>query len=154
MNLILWRHAEAEDAAPQGQDMLRPLTARGRRQARRVAGWLDEHLPHGTRVLCSPALRAEQTARALERKFKLRDELAPNGTSAQLLDLVQWPDAKPTFLVVGHQPVLGRTVARLLGIEGGECSLRKAGVWWLRARRKPGAAVQVGVVAVVNPDLL
>ena len=82
MDLILWRHAEAEDPADGSEDLERALTPRGLRQAARMAAWLDRQLPDGLRVLSSPAVRAQQTAQALERKFKLRDELAPVATSA------------------------------------------------------------------------
>ena len=46
-------------------------------KAARMATWLDGHLPEGTRILCSPARRAEQTVLALGRRYKLREELAP-----------------------------------------------------------------------------
>ena len=42
MDLLLWRHAEAEDGA---DDYSRPLTERGRKQAASVAAWLAQHLP-------------------------------------------------------------------------------------------------------------
>src|SRR5687767_291721 len=57
MDLILWRHAEAEDGLPGAPDAGRELTARGRRQAMKMAGWLDRNLPSGCRILCSPARR-------------------------------------------------------------------------------------------------
>ena len=81
MDLILWRHAEAEDEADGQHDLERALTPRGEKQAARMAGWLDRHLPEGARILCSPARRCEQTALALGRKFKIRDALAPGGTA-------------------------------------------------------------------------
>ena len=61
MDLILWRHAEAHEAAPGEDDMSRSLTPRGERQAFRMAQWLERQLPEGTRILCSPAKRTEQT---------------------------------------------------------------------------------------------
>lgn len=156
MNLILWRHAEAEDAAADGDDTARALTAHGRKQARRVGDWLDRRLPDGTRVLSSPALRATQTADGLDREFELRDELAPDGTATQLLELVRWPDAKSTSLVVGHQPMLGRAIAQLLGMQSGECAIGKGALWWLRWQpARAGDSVARGiVVAVVTPNLL
>ena len=154
MNLILWRHAEADDTSEDGNDMARALTARGQRQAKRIAGWLDRHLPDDAQVLASPALRAEQTAKALERKFKTQGELAPDGTVAQLLDLVQWRGGSSTFLVVGHQPVLGETVARLLGIESGQCAIRKGALWWLQQRLDRDGEPRTTVVAVFGPDLI
>ena len=72
MDLILWRHAEAHENTDGGDDLLRALTPRGEKQAARMAAWLDRQLPQGLRVLASPALRTEQTAQALGRKFKRR----------------------------------------------------------------------------------
>ena len=153
MDLILWRHAEAEDPHDGLDDLQRVLTARGEKQAARVAAWLDRLLPDGTRILCSPARRCEQTASALGRKFKVRQELAPGATAAQVLATAQWPDARHPVLVVGHQPTLGEVVAGLLGITEGECPVRKGSVWWLRAREREGGTECV-VVAVQSPGAL
>ena len=64
MDLILWRHAEAEDLEETeegcGADLSRRLTPKGERQALRMAAWLDRQLPEGVRVYCSPAVRTEQ----------------------------------------------------------------------------------------------
>lgn len=133
--------------------MARRLTARGEKQAKRMAGWLDRQLPDNTRILVSPAVRTEQTAHALGRKFKIRPELAPEATAAQLLEAVQWPKAKGCVLVVGHQPTLGQTIAQLLGLSVAECSVKKGAVWWLRSRERE-AQVQTLVVTVQSPDLL
>ena len=138
MDLIFWRHAEAEDEGEQLPDIDRPLTPKGEKQAARVGAWLDRHLPDGTRVLCSPALRCQQTALALGRKFKLRDELAPGASAQDLLAAAQWPHARHAVLLVGHQPVLGEGIAQLLRIAGGQCMVRKGAVWWLRARERDG----------------
>lgn len=67
MDLILWRHADADDWVEGCDDMERSLTPRGLKQAARMATWLDRQLPEGTRVLCSPARRCQQTATALGR---------------------------------------------------------------------------------------
>jgi phosphohistidine phosphatase len=74
MDLVLWRHAEAEPGEP---DLGRRLTPKGLQQAERMARWLDHHLPDSARVLVSPAARAQQTALALRRRFKTVDGLAP-----------------------------------------------------------------------------
>lgn len=153
MDLVLWRHAEAHDAAEAGQDMARALTPRGEKQATRMAAWLDRQLPDGVRVLASPARRTEQTVLALGRKYKLRAELAPGATPEQLLALVGWPDGKSTVLVVGHQPTLGQTIARLLGLPASECTVRKGAVWWLRSRERDGQP-QTLLVTVQSPELL
>ena len=128
MDLILWRHAEALDESEDMEDLQRPLTSRGEKQAARMAAWLDRQLPDGARVICSPARRTEQTALALGRKYKLRAELLPGCTPAELLELAQWPQGKGTVLVVGHQPVLGQTIAELVGFTAADCSVRKGAV--------------------------
>ena len=151
MDLILWRHAEAEDAAEGQDDLSRALTGRGEKQAARVAAWLDRVLPEGTRILSSPARRCEQTVLALGRKYKVREELGPDATAAQLLEAVQWPNARQPVLLVGHQPILGEVVAQLLGIEGGSCAVRKGGAWWIRTRER-GGHEQAVVVAVQSAD--
>lgn len=153
MDLVLWRHAEAQEWAQGCNDLARTLTARGEKQAARVAKWLDRQLPEGTRILVSPARRCEQTAQALGRRYKLREELAPGASAEQLLDLVQWPSAKGTVLVVGHQPVLGQTIAGLLGLTASECVVKKGSLWWLR-HRQVDAQAQTVVVTVQSPELL
>lgn len=153
MDLILWRHAEALDGADPGDDLARPLTSKGERQAARVAAWLNRQLPAGTRVLASPAVRTQQTAAALERKFKTAAELAPDGTVEGLLHAARWPDAREPVLVVGHQPTLGLTAAYLLAAQPQGWAVRKGAVWWLRAREREGE-LQVVLHAVVSPELI
>ena len=153
MDLVLWRHAEAQEWLEGCDDMVRTLTSRGEKQATRMANWLDRQLPEGTRILVSPARRSEQTAVALGRKFKIRPELAPGASVAQLLELVQWPTAKGCVLVVGHQPTLGQTIAELLGLNASECSVKKGAVWWLRNRERD-ALSQTVVVTVQSPEVL
>ncbi len=153
MDLILWRHADAEDGDETVDDMSRVLTPRGVKQAARVAGWLDRQLPEGTRILCSPARRCEQTVLALGRKYKVRPELGPDATTEQLLEVAQWPNAKHAVLIVGHQPTLGETIAHLLPLQHPACPVRKGMVWWLRTRERDGQQ-QTIVTAVQSPETL
>jgi len=153
MDLILWRHAEAEDRREDLPELERGLTPRGEKQAARMGAWLDRQLPEGLRVLASPARRTDQTAAALGRRYKLRAELLPDGSPAELLELVQWPRAKGAVLVVGHQPMLGQTVAQLIGLSASECAIRKGAVWWLRQRQRAEGAETV-IVTVQSPEVL
>lgn len=157
MDLILWRHAEAEDwlvgDEQTGLDLDRSLTQRGEKQASRMAAWLDRQLPEGARIWVSPARRCEQTALALGRKYKIHTELAPDATSEQLLELVQWPSNKYPILVIGHQPILGQTIAQLLGLKESECAVKKGALWWLRNRDRDGHS-QTVVVTVQSPEVL
>ena len=114
MDLILWRHAEALELRELKDDLDRSLTPKGERQAQRMAAWLNRQLPASTRVLVSPARRAQQTAAALDRKFKTVPALAPDADVEALLHAVRWPDAREPVLLVGHQPKLGLAAAYLL----------------------------------------
>jgi|UniRef100_UPI0040473754 phosphohistidine phosphatase len=153
MDLILWRHAEAHEAEPGEDDMQRALTPRGRKQAERMAAWLDIQLPQGTRVLSSPAIRAEQTVRALNRKYKVRDALSPGASVEDVLETSGWPEARYPVLLVGHQPALGGLVAKLLGMPEPACAIRKGAVWWLRHRIREAQA-QTVLLAVTCPERL
>ena len=160
MDLILWRHAEAQDH-PHGEeggqgdvlDMERRLTPRGEKQAARMAAWLDRQLPDGARVFTSPAQRSQQTAAALGRKLRVREELAPGADPAALLAVAAWPDGKGAVVLVGHQPMLGQVIARLLGLPESDCPMRKGAVWWLRQRER-GGRLQTVLVTVQTPELL
>lgn len=153
MDLILWRHAEAVDIELVGDDMERYLTHKGEKQAARMAAWLDRQMPEGTRIWASPAVRTQQTAKALGRKFKTSSALAPLATSQELLDLAGWPAGKGCILVVGHQPTLGQVASQLLGISSGECAVRKGAVWWLRFREREEGGHAV-LLSVQCPELL
>jgi phosphohistidine phosphatase len=153
MDLILWRHAEAQLLREGHTDLERALTPKGERQAQRMAEWLNQRLAESTRVLVSPAVRAQQTARALERSFKTVTALGPDGTVGGLLEAVRWPEAHEPVLVIGHQPTLGIVAARLLAGVEQFWAVRKGAVWWLRSRDREGGS-QVVLQAVQGPDLL
>src|SRR5262245_48082056 len=98
MDLILWRHAEAALLREGQDDLQRPLTAKGERQAQRMAEWLNQRLAHSTRILASPALRTQQTAKALGKTFKTVEALAPDASVEAILKAARWPDASESVL--------------------------------------------------------
>jgi phosphohistidine phosphatase len=168
MDLILWRHADAgEPLADVTLDLQRKLSSKGEKQAARMADWLNRFLPESTRVLVSPALRCQQTAQALGRKFQTREALGPGGSVGSLLTLARWPDRREPVLVVGHQPTLGMTAALLMAGAVGTAeaeretaahqtpswAVRKGAVWWLRHRQR-GGVIEVVLVSVRSPDNL
>lgn len=150
MDLILWRHAEAEPGEP---DLGRRLTAKGVQQAERMAKWLDRHLPATTRILSSPADRAQRTALALKRKFRIVAELEPGASATAVLAAAGWPDAREPVLIVGHQPTLGEVAARVLTGEEASWSVRKGAIWWLSNRVRGGASSTV-LKVVIGPDFV
>ncbi len=150
MDLILWRNAEAEEGS---RDLDRRLTAKGRKQAERIARWLHQRLPARFALLASPAVRARQTAEALGIPVKTERTLAPGATAPQILQVAGWPGFKSPVIVVGHQPDLGTVLAALLSKGNGRWMIKKGGVWWLTNRVRNDEE-QVVVRAVVSPDLL
>jgi phosphohistidine phosphatase len=148
MNLILWRHAEAEDAAGRGGDLARPLTGRGQAQAERVAAWLAPRLPAKARIVASPALRCQETAAALGRTIATIAAIAHDAAPETLLGATGWPDGSETVVVIGHQPTLGQAAALAMGVAGASWQMKKGAVWWL----KSGKGGTVRLHAVQSPD--
>ncbi|MES2226698.1 MAG: phosphohistidine phosphatase SixA [Pseudomonadota bacterium] len=153
MDLILWRHAEAFEMREVEDDLARALTPKGERQAQRMADWLNQRLAHSTRILVSPALRCQQTAKALGRKFKTLPELAPDGNGEALLKAARWPDASEPVLIVGHQPTLALVASYLLTGQPSAWTIKKGAAWWIRGRNREDRE-QVILQAVQSPDCL
>jgi len=125
VRLFIVRHAEA---APGDPDALRPLTASGREVARAAGELLESQRPDA--VLCSPLLRARETAGLIARPAGLEpeadDRLAPGATAAAVRELVE--GRGDTVVVVGHQPDCSEILLELSGRE---------------AKFAPGAVVEV-----------
>ena len=153
MDLILWRHAEAFEMREVEDDLARSLTAKGERQAQRMAEWLNQRLAHSTRILVSPAVRCQQTAKALGKKFKTAPELAPDGNGEGLLKAARWPDGTEPVLLIGHQPTLGLVASYVLSELPQVWTIKKGAVWWIRGRQREGQP-QVILQAVQAPDCL
>jgi phosphohistidine phosphatase len=150
MELVLWRHAEA---APGDPDASRALTEHGRQQAQRMARWLAPRLPANLRLVVSPARRAQETALTLARSFETVEGLTPGNDVATLLRIAGWPDSERPVMLVGHQPALGETAARL--IDGRQASWRigAGAVWWLRSVQRKGRSNAVLLLAI-EPEIL
>jgi phosphohistidine phosphatase len=148
MELILWRHAEAEDSFP---DMDRALTKKGRQQASGMAAFLNKHLPPDTRILVSPSQRTQQTAHALGRAFLTVPGISPGCSPQAILHASNWPNENGCVLVVGHQPSLGIIASRLMAGEPQYWSVKKGAVWWLSSRERDGET-QTVLRLSISPD--
>ena len=148
MDIILWRHAEAVDDP---NDHVRELTEKGRRQAAKMSAFLRQNLPADTRILVSPAIRAQQTAAALTGEFATVPTLAPGASVHAVLQAARWPNAGGTVLIVGHQPTLGSVAAQLLGSGHESLRIRKSGLWWLS--RREGSTDTI-LRLVITPEFL
>jgi phosphohistidine phosphatase len=157
MNLILWRHAEAEDTA--ANDLARRLTTKGRKEAQQSAKWLRARLPNDAVILASPAARTIQTAEALTDQYRVVRELAPGASADDVLTAAGWPHGvAPTVVVVGHQPTLGEVACRLLnGDATRSLPMKKGAVWWFASREARHGSDIAGplasLLAAISPDL-
>lgn len=134
MDLILWRHAEAKDAAAPLADTDRELSSRGLAHAGLAAEWLRRQRLPKVAVLSSPAQRAVQTAQALGLPFEIKRQLGVGASTADLLGAADWPDRPGAIILVSHQPALGRLAALLLAGSEADWSIKKAGIWWFSNR--------------------
>ena len=149
MDLILWRHAEAEDGI---HDSARALTKRGRKQASQMAKWLSARLPRDAAILVSPARRALQTAEALDREHQVSESIGTGASAVEVLDAAGWPGRGGTVVIVGHQPTLGNVAALLLSGGASDWPIKKGALWWITCRGRDGHA-EVALRAAIAPDL-
>jgi phosphohistidine phosphatase len=110
VRLILVRHAHSDPGLP---DELRPLSARGRDEARALGERLAAERPD--LVLASPLLRARETAAAIAKaagaELRVDERLAPGAGADDLVAAVEAAGA--TVVVVGHQPDCSEIAAAL-----------------------------------------
>ncbi|TBW09039.1 phosphohistidine phosphatase SixA [Azotobacter chroococcum] len=152
MKLWLLRHGEAEPHAR--TDAERELTRHGRKEVRQAAAHLA-HRPLRT-ILCSPYVRARQTAELLEAlldsapQLAVADWLTPDDDPRQALDRLA-ERSEEELLLVSHQPFIGALAgllihghlqdplpmqtASLAELDG---ELPLAGAMYLRALNHPG----------------
>ncbi|PKO34277.1 MAG: histidine phosphatase family protein [Betaproteobacteria bacterium HGW-Betaproteobacteria-7] len=150
MDLLLWRHAEAEDG---DDDLKRRLSERGERQAKTMAAWIRQHQPKDLRIVVSPSIRTQQTAQALQLPFETHRKIGPEACVSELIAASGWPQASGAVLIVGHQPSLGRLAALLLAGHEAEWSIKKGALWWLSNRVRRGET-QTVLRAMIPVEML
>jgi phosphohistidine phosphatase len=149
MDIILWRHAQAEDlTVSMHSDNERKLTSKGQRQAANMALWLDKVLPPNCTILVSPSQRTLQTAEALGRQFNIDKDIGTGSTADQILAACKWPNNREPVLVIGHQPHLGQIVSKLIP-DIQYAAILKGNVWWISHK----ANGEVFLRAVMAPEL-
>ena len=150
IELLLWRHADAEVGIP---DAGRALTKKGLKQAKQVAAWLKPRLPSDCLILASPAKRAQQTAAALDLPYTTERRIGVQADIADLIAASNWPKRAGAVVLVGHQPTLGRLAAWLLSGEPADWTIRKGALWWFSGHTRYGDSETI-LRTVVSPDLL
>ena len=120
LQLYLLRHADAGDPmAWPGDDAERPLSAKGKRQARRLGSMLADIGWKPDLILTSPKVRAAQTARLVGRAVDVEPTDETRLASAfELGDvgsmLAGHPEARRVVLV-GHDPDFSSVASTLTG---------------------------------------
>jgi phosphohistidine phosphatase len=144
VQLLLLRHADAGNPATwAGDDDLRPLSAKGRRQARWVGRWLATQRRPPDVVVASPKVRAIETASLAASgwggKAVVDDRLAGSFGVHDVESLLRdrGPSAR-RIMLVGHDPDFSELASELVGAS---IALRKGAV----ARIDLAGPVDVGV---------
>ena len=146
--LIVVRHAKATHK-PGFADPDRPLTGRGRRDAKAAGQWLLGQRLIPDLVLCSPSLRTRQTwdrlaaelgtGHDIEVQYDSRVYLADEDDALDVIG--ETPDDVRTLLIVGHNPAMQQVASSLtsqgdLGFPTTAIAVADLGSW---ARLVPGA---------------
>jgi len=175
-NIIIWRHAQAEEQSATGLDHDRVLTEKGRSDAHKMAKWLHKHLPEHTQIYASPALRCQQTAEALmalnskkvKRQLELVDVLGIQSSVLAIKQALILRNDEKNLLLVGHQPLLGELINDILSTSLNEelvlaeaynqgVVVKKGAVWWLKQKSKAqltDSSPGFFLVTVQHPSLL
>ena len=129
MQLLLLRHADAATSA--ASDDLRPLSEKGRSQAKRVGAFCREHDLKPELILTSPFRRAEETAHIVASEIKgevtLAAFLASGMTPPAALDALRAYTRFDCIMLVGHEPDLSLLAASLLDVaDNASIRIRKA----------------------------
>jgi phosphohistidine phosphatase SixA len=156
VELYVVRHAHAGDATRwTGDDARRPLTAKGRMQAERLAAHIAALRVDLEMILSSPKVRSRETAepiaRALGMPVRIDDRLGGGLTMRSLEDLLADAGDATRVLIVGHDPDLTDLVSELMG--AASLPMRKGALARLDAARplRPGGAI---LRWLIPPDAL
>jgi len=120
MLLHLLRHADAGDPESwQGPDPVRPLSAKGRRQSKRLGDHLAAIGFTADVIVTSPKVRAEQTADIVGERLGVAvtvdDRLAGAFDVDSLDELLTDAGDPESVVIVGHDPDFSDTLSTLCG---------------------------------------
>jgi phosphohistidine phosphatase len=120
---MLWllRHADAADGHPDDE---RPLTERGITQAQNVGRALERLGVNLDACLCSPKLRAVQTAQYACAPLGVEVTIEPR-LSGEPFDVAELTVGLDDVLLVGHDPSFTLT---LYNLTGAQARMRKGGL--------------------------
>jgi len=109
------RHGKTKKRKPNGSDLARTLSPRGRQAVRKTARRISKKTGIDFDIIiASPAKRAIETAdivistlELLDAEIRVEESLYASNSGPEVLELLSsFEDSKSTMLVVGHNPVL------------------------------------------------
>ncbi|HWX22806.1 MAG TPA: phosphohistidine phosphatase SixA [Candidatus Binatia bacterium] len=146
MNFYVLRHGLAvEPGTPGYKDSERPLTPKGERKLWRITEAMAAMDLSFDLIVCSPYLRARQTAGIVAEAFDTRkklefsEALAPAGSPKELLGWLNHRKPSPeNVLLVGHEPYLSELISLLVsGDAGFSVTMKKGGLCKLSLNSVP-----------------
>lgn len=133
MELFLMRHADA--VSGRGDDFVRELSDKGRKQAEKMGDWLKTIGVLPIHLIASPYPRAVETANIVAARLgegaslATDERLAPGMTPDVGCAVVhEFGSPERKLMLVGHSPDLGRLACRLLGAKETGIDMKKAAV--------------------------
>ncbi len=156
MNIILFRHGDAENSSPGVKDSERKLTATGEVRTRKNAELLKQYIGSPDYILTSPLARAQQTAKIILEVLHCKNEiitdkkLAPGSKSENIIDLANYLNAQ-NILFVGHQPDLSNQLSGLISPTEAYVEFKKSAAAKISFGKKP--ALGKGVLELLLPPV-
>lgn len=129
MRIFFLRHGLADRGEWDGEDYLRPLTAKGIKRMTREAKSINALGLNLAAIHSSPLKRAEQTAEIVARELGLEqdlisdDRLSPGFGRSALQRIMRDYDTDQNIMLVGHEPDFSLTIEALIG--GGNIVCKK-----------------------------
>lgn len=121
--LFVLRHAKSSWAQPGRSDIERPLNERGHKQLQALQGWFISNNLKVDSVLCSPALRTQETYERLKPALENATfETIPalyNGIMDVYLDSLK-VQTSDNVLIIGHNPTCDE-ICRYLAAPASRC---------------------------------
>jgi phosphohistidine phosphatase len=134
MNLFLLRHGNAEDRnALSPDDFSRALVEKGHQQARNAARILSSATMSPDIVLCSPFVRARETAESFTQAANMPGPVIQSwlacgmNPETALSELQGFLDFK-SVMIVGHEPDFSEFAQYLLGCSADSIEIRKGSI--------------------------
>ena len=115
--LYVLRHAKSSWDDPGLSDHDRTLAQRGRKATKLLAKHLREHDIHPSLVLCSTAVRAQETLDGigLDGERSIENELYTASAGQWIARLNRVPEETESVMAIGHNPALQQLVLALAG---------------------------------------